>query len=166
MAVARQYKLPKDAVYRHANSNHISDRFRAAVRVGPFRDETTLRRLCAETGTSVLENFRAIYAGLAARWLEAYKHGDDTKLVSLSGKMIDLLERQGKISGELMPEASRITNNFLITPEFFSLQASLLKALREFPEAKKALLLELRKLEGSNATTIDVEAQDGRTVST
>ena len=52
-ALAKKFGVSADALWRHAK-NHISEDYRAAVKVGPFESEGALRKLLAETGASVL----------------------------------------------------------------------------------------------------------------
>ena len=141
LAVARQFKIAQDRLYRHART-HITQDYRRSVLAGPLQEEN-LRKLAAEMGTSVLENLRVIYSGLANRWLVNFQCGADLALVSLTREMHANLERQGRISGELLPHVQSVTNHFWMTPEFSQLQLILMKALMRFPEAKASVIAAL-----------------------
>ena len=65
-----------------------------------------MRRLVAESRAGVIENLKAIYSGLASRWLHAFEAGDDHKLSLLTGKLHVNLEMQARITKELSPGGS------------------------------------------------------------
>src|SRR5712692_10075637 len=89
--IARPFGVSKDSLYRHYKK-HVSDEFKKSIVLGPFRDEAHLRRLCAESGTSVLDNLRTVYSGVASRWLVAYEAGADEKLALLTARLHQNLE--------------------------------------------------------------------------
>ena len=95
-----------------------------------------MRRLMAESGAGVIENLKAIYSGLASRWLHAFEAGDDHKLSLLTGKLHVNLEMQARITKELSPGGSvHIQNNYLMNDV-----TTLLKILAPYPEAKRAIV--------------------------
>ena len=51
-----RFGLSSTAIYNHA-AKHVSDQFKASVRVGPFSSEEKLREICAENGESVLAQY-------------------------------------------------------------------------------------------------------------
>jgi hypothetical protein len=112
--LAAQFGLKKSAIYNHA-SRHISEAYRAAIKIGPFESEEHLRRLCAESGVSVLDNLRAIYGGVASRWLVAFEAGADQTLALLTSRLQSNLELQGRLTRELMPTGGTINNNIIIS---------------------------------------------------
>ena len=79
-ALAKKFGVSADALWRHAK-NHISEDYRAAVKMGPFESEGALRKLLAETGASVLDRYNAVYNGHLARWLVALEAGHDETMI-------------------------------------------------------------------------------------
>jgi hypothetical protein len=75
---AKKFGVSYDSLRNHV-AKHISQSYRDAVRSGPLQSEEQLRRLVAEAGAGVIENLKAIYSGLASRWLHAFEAGDDHK---------------------------------------------------------------------------------------
>ena len=76
---AKKFGVSYDSLRNHV-AKHIAQSYRDAVRLGPLHSEEQLRRLVAESGAGVIENLKAIYSGLASRWLHAFEAGDDHKL--------------------------------------------------------------------------------------
>ena len=112
---AKKFEVSYDSLRNHV-AKHISQSYRDAVRLGPLQSEEQLRRLVAESGAGVLENLKAIYSGLASRWLHAFEAGDDQKLSLLTGKLHANLEMQARITKELSPGGSvHIQNNYLMS---------------------------------------------------
>jgi hypothetical protein len=146
--LAPRFGLKPSSLYNHAKK-HISDEYRAAVRLGPFESEERLRQLCVENGTSVLENLRAIHAGVSARWLACFEAQADDQFGTLTGHLRKNLELMARLTKELVPAPSTsITNNIAIFehPEYVRAIAGLAEALRPFPEARKAAASVLRSL--------------------
>jgi hypothetical protein len=132
--LAAQFRLKRSAVYNHS-ARHISDAYRAAIKIGPFESEEHLRRLCAESGVSVLDNLRAIYGGVAARWLVAFEAGADQTLALLTTKLQANLALQGQLTRELMPPGSTVNNSLVIvTPEV----VRAVQAMHPTPEQRAA----------------------------
>jgi hypothetical protein len=145
LPIAKRFGLGDDALRRHF-ARHVALDYKAAIKAGPFGSEEQLRKLAAEGGASVLENLRAIYGGLASRWLTAFECGDDATLALLTGRMHNNLTMQARLTHELMPAPANVTNLFL-SPQFTDLQATLIGALRNFPEARRAVVSALRERE-------------------
>ena len=99
---AKKFGVSYDSLRNHV-AKHIAQSYRDAVRLGPLQSEEQLRRLVAESGAGVIENLKAIYSGLASRWLHAFEAGDDHKLSLLTGKLHANLEMQARITKELSP---------------------------------------------------------------
>jgi hypothetical protein len=147
-ALAARFNLNANAIYNHSKK-HISDEYRAAVRLGPFESEDRLRQLCAENGTSVLETLRALNAGVSARWLVAFETANDDKLVALSGVIRKNLELMGRLTKELAPPPSSVTtNNFVLfeNPQYLEAISRIAMALRPYAEAREAVTAALRSL--------------------
>jgi hypothetical protein len=151
-ALAKKFELSKDVVWRH-NQSHIAEEFRRRVKIGPFESEENLRKLCAEGGASVIDNLRAIYRGLASRWLVAFESGADQTLSLLTIRMQSNLELQAKITKELAPPGAYggpvVTNNFYVSPQYLTVLRVAAVALRPYPEARRDFARALRDLDGA-----------------
>jgi hypothetical protein len=143
-----RFGLSSQAIYNHAKK-HVSAEFRAAVRIGPFESEEKLRQLCAENGASIVETLRAVNAAVMSRWLTAFEVGGDEVFVSLTGQIRKNLELLARLTKELMPPSMTVvnTNNFMLFehPEYVQVIAALGMALRDYPDARRAVTLALRQ---------------------
>jgi hypothetical protein len=163
-ALAKKFGLTKDSVWRH-NKAHVSDDYRRSVKIGPFESEDHLRKLCAEAEVSVLDRLNAIYSGLSARWLVAFEAGDDAGLGMLSGRMMDNLTLQARLTKELLPPGAHgplTTNNFYLSSEYLTVMRVAEVTLRPFPEARDAFVRGLRDLDAGGLTPMPMlEASRG-----
>ena len=131
---AKKFGVSYDSLRNHV-AKHIAQSYRDAVRLGPLQSEEQLRRLVAESGAGVIENLKAIYSGLASRWLHAFEAGDDHKLSLLTGKLHANLELQGRITRELQPSGGTYIQNNFTTSDV----SQLLRILAPFPDARAAI---------------------------
>ncbi len=144
-ALARQFGIPANSIHRHAKL-HLSASFIRAVRVGPFQSEERLRQLCAENGSTVLDNVRAVYSALAARFLVAYEAGDDATLIPLTTRIHENLTITAKLTRELLPPQSIVVQNLFALPDFAVLQQTLLRVTAGHPEVRADIVRELKLL--------------------
>jgi hypothetical protein len=152
--LAAKFGLSVNSLHHHRHK-HISPEYTAAVRIGPLQSEEQLRDLCAQNGVSVVENLRALNAGVVSRWLAALEAGSDDVFISLTGQIRKNLELLAKLTKELVPAATTVvTNNTSIqlfeAPAWCEAIAALGLALRPFPEARAAVIEVLRRLGASN----------------
>ena len=137
--LSARFGLKPSAMYNHCR-RHISEAYKRSVKVGPFESEEHLRKLCAESGTSVLENLRAIYGGLCSRWLVNFEAGADQTLALLTTKLHSNLELQGRLTKELLPPGSTI-NTLIVTDDI----VRAVQAMRPTPEQRAAFAAYYRK---------------------
>lgn len=135
-AIAKKFRVSYSALYRHFE-NHVSAEYRKAVQDSPLKDLESLQKLAAQSGASVCDNLAAIYGGLSNRWLHAFESGDDLRLSALTARLHQNLELRARISRELLPSGATFnqTNNFLLSDA-----GQLLRVLKDFPEARKAIV--------------------------
>jgi len=92
---AKKFGVSYDSLRNHV-AKHISQSYRDAVRSGPLQSEEQLRRLVAESGAGVIENLKAIYSGLASRWLHAFEAASCTSAGRMQGAgRVDPVGAQG-----------------------------------------------------------------------
>src|SRR5579871_4543343 len=113
--LAKRFGVSHWALGRHYKK-HCTDEFKKSVLLGPFKSEGELRRLCAESGASVLDSLKAVYSALASRYLTNFEAGADDKVALLAARLHQNLELQAKLTRELMPAATTVTNNFFALP--------------------------------------------------
>lgn len=159
-AVARRFELSPDSLRRHFRA-HVTEGFKRAAKIGPFESEERLRSLCAEAGTSVLENYRAIYSGLAHRWACAVEGGSDHSVVQLSRAMQENLALQGRITRELAPTSVTV-NAFVSSDWLKDLGLDLMGLVRKHPDIRGDLkaILE-RRIGGADRPLLNVTPEGG-----
>jgi hypothetical protein len=154
-ALGKKFGLSKDAIGRHWRT-HVHEDMKRTYLVGPAQ-LADLAQLAAKEGASVLDHFRAVRTMLMAQLAATTEAGDARGASIVSGPLITALEKIGKITGEVAAIASstiNITNNTATvnSPAFAKVQAAMLRALAAFPEARAAVVAELRALDAEGPT--------------
>ncbi len=144
-ALAEKFAVSASSLWRH-NRYHITEEYRRSVKIGPFESEAHLRKLCAESGASVIDHLNARYAGLTARWLIAFEAGDDEKLVRLDRQLHIIDMDKARLTKELLPLGAHqsLVQNFYMSPDFYAFQRRALTVLRRHPEALQDWTAEFR----------------------
>jgi hypothetical protein len=145
-AIATKYGAKVYALQQHAKW-HITDAYRAAVLAGPFRSEDDLRQLAAEEGTSVLQNYRAVFNGHRDRWLRALEVGDDEAMVKHGRVMDGMMWRIGQLTREIAPHPPAIQQNVFMSADYYNFERRALKVLRRHPEAMQDWISEFREVQ-------------------
>ena len=158
-ALARQFGVSGAALARHAK-NHVSAAYKRAVALGPFESEGALRKIVAESGSSVLETVRAMRSGYAARWQVMREAGADGVMVMVGREIRALLDLEARITKELAPTPSMLVQNFFQLPDFLSFQSRLLNVLARHPEANAEVLREFQALEPPAPIEVSADAAD------
>jgi hypothetical protein len=148
-ALAREFKVSKDSVFRHFKS-HVSERRKAELLAGPARVHD-LANAAAKESKSLLEYLSITRGVLFNRFLAAAECQDTNGVVSTATQLLAALRELGKLSGELR-QLSGITinhstvNNFTTSPAFTALVEGVLEAVRDFPEARQNIVRVIRGL--------------------
>jgi len=154
-ALARKFDLDKDAIWRHWRG-HVTDEAKATYLCGPA-DMEKLAEKAASEGDSVLDYFRMCRSTLVAQMAAMNDAGDARGAAYVASQLTKTLEAMARITGELgtMAQATlNVTNNFAVFhehPEFARLEASLMRALGPFPDARNAVASALSDLDSKNA---------------
>jgi hypothetical protein len=155
-ALAAKFNVSRDAVYRHWEL-HVSDEAKAGYLCGPIELEKLADRAAAE-GDSVLDYLRMCRTVLAGQLAAMSEAGDGRGAAFVAGQLTRTLEAIAKVTGELGALAQSTTYNFTSNtmvmaehPAFLRIQATILKALADFPDARQAVVLALRGLDAMDA---------------
>jgi len=155
-SLAAKFNVDRDAIWRHWN-RHVSAEMKAGYLAGPVQLQD-LAAKAADTGGSVLDGLRAVQVVLMGHLASATEAGDGRAAAYIAARLVHTLETIARISGELGDLARsttyNITNNVAVLqdhPAFMKVQASLLRALAPFPDARAAVVAALRDLEAGNA---------------
>lgn len=151
-AVATKFGLSKDAVYRHWHA-HVSEERKAALLLGPVQVQALASKV-AEESESVIDHHKATRAGLYEFYRAALEAGDKTSGALVAGRLTEVNNSIGRITGELAqsPLVQRNTVNvFMQTREFAEFQARLIAVLSRFPNAREAVIAEFERLESESS---------------
>jgi hypothetical protein len=106
---------------------------------------------------------------LLNRFLAAAEGGDNNGVAIIAGRLLDALDRLGKVTGELRDLSGVTINqqiNVFASPKFLALQRGLLQITRQHPDARAAIVDLLRGLDSTqdnaarSSATIECEAVD------
>jgi hypothetical protein len=152
-SIAAQFKVSRDAIWRHCNS-HLTDNDRSEYLAAvPLKE---LAEKAAVEGMSVLEHLSIVRATLMRQFQLAASVNDRQGTATLAGRLTECLRAIGQLTGEL---GSMVANNLTInnnntmilnSPVFANLQANLLHALAPYPDARAAVVMALRQMDEQN----------------
>ena len=157
-SLAEKFGLDRDAIWRHWN-RHVSVEMKAGYLAGPVQLQE-LAAKAADTGGSVLDHLQAVRTVLMGILANMTEGGDGRGAAYVAGRLTTTLEVIARVSGELGDLAKTTTYNIgnvtAVTvlaehPHFLRVQATLLRALAPFPEARNAAVTALRSLDSENA---------------
>ncbi|UFW83112.1 hypothetical protein BjapCC829_24360 [Bradyrhizobium barranii] len=154
-SLATKFGLSKDAIGRHWH-NHVSAEMKASYLVGPAQ-LAELAEKAADEGASVLDHFRAVRTMLMSQLAATTEAGDARGAAIVAGQLVGVLEKIGKVTGEIATIAQgtiNIQNNVAIvnSPQFAKVQAAILRALAPHGAARAAVVAALHELDAETAT--------------
>ena len=118
-AIARKFNVQRDAVWRHCK-HHLSEEQRAQ-----YLDDVPVQELlqrAADEGVGLMDYLRITRSIVLQQLQLAASMNDKHATASLSGRMVEVLREIGRMTGELMTGAQKITtiNNTAILGPVFS----------------------------------------------
>jgi len=155
-SLAEKFKVSRDAIHRHW-TKHVHDDAKAGYLVGPAQMEALHAKAAAE-GESVVDYFRIIRTALMASMTACSEAGDARGVALVSNSLVSVLEKIGKVTGEIASIAQNntvnIQNNVAIvnSPAFAKVQAVILRALAPHGAARAAVVEALRELDADEAS--------------
>jgi hypothetical protein len=154
-ALAAKFGVSRDSIDRHWH-RHVSLEARASYLIGPG-EMATIGERAIEESDSVLDYLKMCRTTLVGQLAAANEVGDARGAAFVVNALVRTLEALARVSGEVGTLATSITfnNNTNIAmvnhPQFASVQATLLRALAPFADARAAVVAALRGLDGANA---------------
>jgi hypothetical protein len=156
-SLAAKFGVDRDAIWRHWHQ-HVSDEAKASYLCGPA-DMEKLAEKAAQEGDSVIDYLKMCRSTLVAQMAAMNDAGDARGAAYVAVQLTKVLEAMARITGELGDLARsatfNITNNNVAVlhehPEFARLQATLMRALGPFPDARNAVASALSDLDSQNA---------------
>jgi hypothetical protein len=154
-ALADKFGVSRDSVHRHWR-DHVTTEMKSSYLIGPAELATLAERAAIE-GDSVLDYLRLCRTVLTGQLAAMTEAGDDRGAAYVAGQLTRTLEAIARVTGEI-GELARSTINIngnvsILTdsPAFARVQATMLRALAPFPDARGAVVLALRTLDEENA---------------
>jgi hypothetical protein len=151
-AVAKKFGMSKDSVHRHWRG-HVSEERRLNLIMGPVGRMELSARVCEES-SSVIDHLKIARAGIYQQYHAALGAGDRNGGALLVGRLHENLRITAQITGELLSSPLVQINNsqtnvtaLLDSREFAAFQATLIRVLGHFPEARDAVVAEFERLE-------------------
>jgi hypothetical protein len=153
-SLAAKFNLDRDAIWRHW-TRHVSTEAKATYLCGPA-DMDKLAAKAAQEGDSVLDYLKMVRSSLVAQLAIMNEAGDARGAGYIAGQLTKTLETMARVTGELGDLARSVTINnnnvqILNHPGFAQVQATLLRALAPYPDARAAVVAALRGLDDGNA---------------
>jgi hypothetical protein len=153
-SLAEKFKpLSRDAIHRHWTKCVHKDA-KASYLCGPAQMEQLHAKAAAE-GESVLDYFKILRTALMSSLTACSEAGDARGVALVSNSLVGVLERLGKITGEISTIAGSVTVNNNLTlvnsPAFARVQAAILRALAGHSAARVAVIEALRELDAEPA---------------
>lgn len=160
-SLAEKFGTSRDAIHRHW-TKHVSDEAKTNHLIGPAK-LADLAQTAAEEGASVLDHFRVIRTMLMAHLGATSQAGDARGSAIVAAQLVNVLEKIGRITGEVAALAGNtinVTNQiaFLNSPYMARLQAATLNALAPYAEARAAVVAAYRLLDAEAAQPVPVAA--------
>ena len=154
VSVAKKFALHEDAIDRHWR-NHVTPETKANYLCGPA-ELATLAEKAAIEGDSVLDYLRLCRTVLVAQLSAMSEAGDGNGAANVARALTQTLESIAKVTGQIGELARSTINitgnvNIMADPAFARVQATMLRALAPFPDARGALVAALRSLDAEGA---------------
>jgi hypothetical protein len=145
--IGKQFSFSKDQIQRH--SRHLEPARRAALLVGPAK-VAMLANAAADESKSLLDYLTITRSVLFNQFLSAAEAGDRNGTALVAGRLLDALEKVGKLTGELRNIAgitihNQTNVNLVANPEFIQLTKELVRVLRPHPAAREEVITVLRE---------------------
>jgi hypothetical protein len=154
-SLAAKFGVDRDSIWRHWH-DHVTDEAKAGYLCGPA-ELATLGERAAIEGDSVLDYLRLCRTVLTGQLAAMTEAGDGRGAAYVAGQVTRTLEAIARVTGEI-GELARSTINIngnisILTdsPAFARVQATMLRALAPFPDARGAVVMACRSLDEESA---------------
>jgi hypothetical protein len=144
---AKRFNCSADAVWRHWRNGHVPEHVRSQLAVDSLKPGATLEKLVRDESIGLLENLQRIRGILYSQFDLAAEIGDRQTVALLAARLHENLRMAATSTGELQKHAPTSVNNLLLSPPYLDLRAGLLRALRAFPDAARAVADAFRRAE-------------------
>jgi hypothetical protein len=151
--IAARFDCSLDAVFRHGK-HHLSPQMRAAILTAQKPTAVDLEALQISESEGLLAQLISQRARLQAHSDQALELGDTRAATAAERAILANLELVGRLLGTLVVRHEVKRTSILISADYLQLRSALLKALRPYPEAARAVGQALHMLETEAAKEI------------
>ncbi|MDE1894086.1 MAG: hypothetical protein KGH90_07110 [Xanthomonadaceae bacterium] len=150
--IAARYNVGKDSLFRHRKGHMAQEliaQLQAAGRKTPRADLDALKRTESEGLLANLVHERARQQRIAdkAELVDDFANATRASVAALKSS-----ELIAKLLGDI--QTGSVTQNILIAPEFHAFRTAVIQALRAHPDAKRAVIAEMQRLEHSSESEV------------
>jgi hypothetical protein len=149
--IARRFELSKDSVFRHRRL-HMPAQLVAAIATAAHPSEIDIEQLQRSESEGLLGSLVAQRARLQLISELCFEAGELGAAVSTEKAITGSLELTSKLLGMIVGRTQ--TTNILISADYLRLRGAIVKALRPYPDAARAVGAALAELELAAATDI------------
>jgi len=147
--VGQTYDASPDAIYRHWQE-HVPEPVKAARRADVMKPGMAIEQVLNEEGDAgTLEQLRVIRAGLFRQFDLSVEMGDAKSIAPIAAQLIKIATTIGEHTGELRKAigSTQTVNQLVVSPDFIRFRATILRALKPYPEAMQAVMTALAALD-------------------
>jgi hypothetical protein len=155
--LGQRYELSKDTLQRH-RQNHLSPQLRAQLALGSAQP-IDLEALREDEGSSLLSNLVKHRARLLQAMDTAEALSDLSAVARISAQIHVNLELVAKLLGTLVQRHEVTRTSILVSADYIALRATLVAALKPFPDAQRAVAQALHGIEADAAKVISEKQQ-------
>jgi len=162
--IAAHFKVSADALWRYKRRLRAEQPqiFRELAAANWRTTPEQLDQLRIETSDGWLKQLRAQYDKLVLaqdRCLESRNYGPAAVLAAQVNRALQLV---GQAVGEVAAHSTTVNNNLIVSPQYWAVRTAIVRALADYPEARRAVLEALRRTEsdgGENAPPLALPAR-------
>ncbi|MBK1668329.1 hypothetical protein CKO28_09810 [Rhodovibrio sodomensis] len=147
--LAQKFDVGEAAIRRHKDG-HMPPQLMASLMTAATPSEIDLDQLRQSESEGILQHLVAERGRLYNVADEAERLGDFRSAIQAHRAINDNISTTAKLLGELSTGSqTTINNNLVVAPEYLDMRNELIRALRPYPEACRAVAQVLRRYEGA-----------------
>ena len=160
--LGERFSVSRDAVYHHGRF-HLTPTQRAAYLTAVHPTAIDLEALAKNEGENLIANLVASRARLQQVIELALELGDLGKCIAAERAVLENLGLLAKLLGQLVTvHEVHHQHSLLVHPDYLELRTVIVEALRQYPEAAKAVSVALHAMETKAAEKITADAKKGK----
>jgi hypothetical protein len=154
-ALAIRFQCSPDSLARHAR-NHLTPQMRAAILTAQKPSEIDLEALQRSEAEGLLAQLVTQRARLQQHSDLALELGNGPVAIAAERAITSNLELVGKLLGTLVHRHEVTRTSILVSADYLQLRQAIVGALRNFPDAAKAVGAALHQIERAAARDIEI----------